>query len=162
MGCGKSKLKNIEDPKYEAESIDKIFDYLTSDSDLTEACVIALSEQMKRIVLQELFMSMNMIKEKQARYRKSNAIDLFLVATTDDSGNITYGRFRKHLRSQRLRPEHYQDLRERLKKIRLHKGKIGNLCKKETKKVDCNYISKSTDQEPTCPPEQSMSTVTGI
>ena len=125
MGCNGSKF--LTDPRShnepnEQECIEKIFDYMTSDSDLTESCVLAISEKMKQISLLELKTSFEMIKERHDKVKKSNAVDLFLIAVTDDHGNITYNRFKKFIKEMRLRPEHYRDLLERLKKIRLHKG----------------------------------------
>ena len=125
MGCSGSKF--MSDPRSsnepsEQQCVEKIFDYMTSDSDLTESCVLAISEKMKQISLKELKTSYEMVKERHDKVFKSNAVDLFLIAVTDDHGNITFNRFKRFIKEMRLRPEHYRDLLERLKKLRLHKG----------------------------------------
>lgn len=125
MGCTSGKMYNPNTEltqTTEREYIEGIFDYMTSDPDLTESCVLAISEKMKQISLYELQTHLKIMKDRYDRVIKSNAVDLFLIAVTDDKGNITYKRFRKFISEMRLRPEHYKDLMERMKQIKLHRG----------------------------------------
>jgi len=129
MGCSQTKFtrtskdKVVREPT-EAEYIEKIFDYMTSDKDLTEPCVTTISDKLKKVSLYEVQASHVILREKYEKIMKSNAVDLFLIAVTDDNGNITYKRFKKYIAAMRLRPEHYKDLMERMKQIKLKQGRM--------------------------------------
>lgn len=119
MGCAFTKVCNKSE---EDKAIQKIFDFMTSDEELTEPSLIAIAERMKRISLSELKMSKILLDDRIKNVSESNAVDLLLVSITDSDGNITFDKFKKHLKGKRL--EEYSYMKDRLKRIHLHRGNI--------------------------------------
>lgn len=106
----------------ENDLIDQIFDYVVSDPDLTESCVLTIAERMKRLTVTEMKVSKELLEDRLERVCSSNAVDLLMVAITDDQGSIEYKKFKNHLKGKRN--EEYTYLLERLKRIRLHRGNV--------------------------------------
>ena len=79
MGCAFTKVCSKSD---EEKAIQKIFDFMTSDEELTEPSLIAIAERMKRISLAELKMSKILLDDRIKNVSESNAVDLLLVSIT--------------------------------------------------------------------------------
>ena len=86
MGCCHSILccKRISE---EERLIADIFDTMTSDAELTEACVIAVAERSQELVISDLEGKKSILCEQIEQVRDSNAIDLLLISITDEKGN---------------------------------------------------------------------------
>lgn len=121
MGCCHSILccRRITE---EERLIADIFDTMTSDAELTEACVIAVAERSQELVVSDLEAKKSILCEQIEQVRDSNAIDLLLISITDEKGNITFELFKEHFQGRR--PEEYRHIKGILKRIRLHRGNI--------------------------------------
>lgn len=143
MGCNWSCCSSAS--ANEGKMIDQIFDYIVSDPELTESCVLTIAERMKRLTVSEMKGSKELLEDRLERVCSSNAVDLLMVAITDDQGNITYQKFKQHLKGKRA--EEYNYLLERLKRIRLHRGNVNFPVRMRTTPDDDNPLHGSSFEQ---------------
>lgn len=137
MGCNISSLFSKEPTQQQL--VDQIFDYIISDPELTEPCILTIAERMKHLTVSEMTESKALLEDRLNRVRQSNAVDLLMVAITDDNGNITYDKFKKHLLGKRK--EEYYYVIERLKRVKLHRGNVNFPVRMRTSPEDSLHSS---------------------
>lgn len=125
MGCTQSQpqfavtrtRKSSMDGSSHDDKIKKIYDYMTTEHEMSEQCVRNVAERMKQVMLEELNDTSRRLQERIESIKTGNPLDIFMVNVSDDEGNITYERFYRKMKE--VHTEDCNILLDRLKRIKL-------------------------------------------